>query len=147
MIWVFNNMKNERGQTLVEIVAAIGVVVILLTGLLAGAIGSLKAAQYGKAKSLAVQYGQNAMETVRNIRNNSWSDFFAYGSVSGTTWCLDKAGTWTETGTTCPPNIDTIFTRTVVFTWQDPNMVVDVTVSWQAGAYKVDLSTYFTEWR
>lgn len=146
----FNNMRRQKGQTLVEIVAAIGVVLLLLTGLLAGAVASLKAAQLGKTKSLAVHWGQEAMEIVRNKRNNSWSDFFTY---AGKTWCLDKAGTWTEMAAICPVNIDSVYTRTVVFTWHpdlNPNnekMGVDVSVSWQGGKYTVNLSTYFTQWR
>lgn len=146
MTWVFNNMNKEKGQTLVEIIAAIGVVIILVTGLLVGAIASLKSVQFGKAKSVALHYAQEAMENARNIRNNNWSDFFAYGSPSGKTWCLNKNGTWSQGGP-CPINIDGVYTRTVTFTWQDPTMNVDVTVSWQGGQYQVNLSTYFTQWK
>lgn len=133
-------MKKQTGQTLVEIVAAIGVVVLLLTGLLAGAIASLRAAQYSKSKSLAVHYGQEAMETVRNMRNNSWNDFSTYADK---TYCLDKAGAFKEPNTCLL--IDNTYTRNVVFTWNDPIMKVDVTVSWQGGS--IDLSTYFTQWK
>jgi type II secretory pathway pseudopilin PulG len=139
----------KKGQTLIEIIVAIGVVVLLVTGLLAGATATLKAAQYSRVKSLAVRYSQEALETARTVRNTGWETFSTYGSVGGITWCLNKAGSWTQAPGSCSPNIDNIYTRTVVFTWQDPKMNVAVSTTWTDGArtYRVDQTTYFTQWQ
>ncbi len=139
----------NKGQTLIEIVVAIGVVVLLVTGLVAGATVTLKAAQYAREKSLAVRYSQEAFEIVRKLRDSGWETFLTYGSAGGIIWCLDKAGSWTQSAVNCPVNIDTIYTRTVVFTWADPKMKADVSVVWTDGTrtYRVDQTTYFTQWQ
>lgn len=139
----------KKGQTLVEIVVAIGVLVLLVTGLLAGATVTLKAAQYSRTKSLALAFAGEALEKARSIRDTSWDGFLTYGSVLGTTWCLDKAGSWSLATGSCTANIDSVYTRSVVFTWQDPKMKIDVSVTWSDASrtYRVDQTTYLTQWQ
>lgn len=145
-------MKKDRcasGQTLVEIVVAIGVVVLLVTGLVAGATMTIKSAQYSRAKSSAVRYSQEALEKARALRDSGWEGFMAYGSPTGTTWCLDKSGSWTQGAVNCPVNIDGFYTRSVTYVWQDPNMKVSVATTWTDGVktYRVDLGTILTQWQ
>lgn len=138
--------KSTRGQTLAEVVVAIGVVVLLVTGLVVGTSVTLKASQYGKARSQAVQYAQEAVEMVRSVRDSGWSNIVTY---SGTTQCLNKAGQWTVKSGLCGYTIDSFYTREVSFTWNDPKMKVDVSVSWIDGnkTYTVPITTYFTQWK
>lgn len=140
--------KNTRGQTLAEVVVAIGVIVLLVTGLIVGTSVTLKASQYSKARSQAVQYAQEAVELSRNLRDSGWASFFVYGGVAPKSWCLDKAGTWTVMSNACSV-IDGLYTRQVTFTWDDPLMKTDVVVSWADGnkTYTVPISTYFTQWK
>ncbi|MBI5620308.1 hypothetical protein HY949_00840 [Candidatus Gottesmanbacteria bacterium] len=142
-------MKGQSGQTLAEVVVAIGVVVLLVTGLIFGTSVTLKASQYGKARSQAVQYAQEGVEITRALRDSGWTGFLAYGGVTPLSWCLDKSGVWTAMSGSCTPNIDAFYTRQVTFTWADPNMKADVTVSWQDGnkSYSVPITTYFTQWK
>ena len=141
--------KSSRGQTLAEVVVAIRVVVLLVTGLVVGTSVSLKASQYGKARSQAVQYAQEAVELSRNLRDSGWTGFMAYGGVTPKSWCLDKSGAWTAMSGACPANIDNFYTRQVTFTWNDPKMKVDVSVSWIDGnkTFTVPITTYFTQWK
>lgn len=134
---------------MVEIIVAIGVVVLLATGLIAGATVTIKSAQFGKSKTLAVRYSQEALEKARSLREAGWESFLLYGSVGGKQWCLDKSGVWTETITSCIPNIDNFYTRAVVFIWQDPSMKVDVTTTWIDGTktYTVTVGTILTQWQ
>lgn len=141
--------KYSRGQTLVEVIVAIGVVVLLVTGLIVGTSVTLKASQYGKMRSLGTQYAEEAIEAARNLRDSGWSTFFEYGGVTPKSYCLNKVGVWTLTVGSCSPNIDNFYTRMVTFTWADPHMNVDVAVTWVDGAktYTSSLSTYFTQWK
>lgn len=141
--------KSTKGQTLAEVVVAIGVVVLLVTGLVVGTSVSLKASQYGKARSQAVQYAQEAIEIARNVRDNGWTTFATYGGVSPVSWCLDKSGVWTAMSDSCSANIDNFYTRQVTLTWIDPKMKVDVSVSWIDGnkTYTMPITTYFTQWK
>ncbi|MDP1722704.1 MAG: hypothetical protein Q8L37_05840 [Candidatus Gottesmanbacteria bacterium] len=146
-----NHSEYQSGQTLAEVVVAIGVVVLLVTGLIFGTSVTLKASQYGKARSQAVQYAQEAIEVTRNLRDSGWTTFFTYGGVSPLSWCLNKAGVWTAMSGSCSTNIDTVYTRTVTLTWIeiDKKMKVDVVVSWIDGnkTFTVPVTTYFTQWK
>ena len=135
-----------RGQTLVEIVVVVGVVVLLVTGLVAGATAALKSSQYGRAKSLSVKYVQEGVELARSIRDRSWDEFFSY---NGKTWCVDQSAVWSDGTSGCTANIGTYFTRTVTLAWNDPNMQVDVSVSWIDGSrtLRSDVRTYLTKWQ
>lgn len=139
-------MKYQSGQTLAEVVVAIGVIVLLVTGLVVGTSVSLKASQYSKARSQAVKYAQEALELARNLRDSSWTTFFAFG---GTNQCLNKEGVWTQTSGACSANIDNFYTRSVTFTWDDPRMKIEVVASWVDGnkTYTVPISTYLTQWK
>lgn len=139
-------MKHQSGQTLAEVVVAIGVIVLLVTGLIVGTSVTLKASQYSKARSQAVQYAQEGVELARSLRDSSWTSFFA---LAGTSQCLDKNGVRTPMSGNCPVNIDNIYTRQVTFMWSDPRMKLDVVVSWIDGnkTYTVPISTYLTQWR
>lgn len=142
--------RKAQGQTLAEIVVVVGVVLLLVTGLVVGATASLKAARFSRTKSQAVRFAQEAVELARSLRDTSWISFASYGDVGGKLWCLDKTNVWTEsTGDSCQPNIDAVYTRSVKFTWIDPNMKVEVVVSWSDGTktYKATLTTYLTQWR
>lgn len=140
---------KQSGQTLAEVVVAIGVIVLLVTGLIVGTSVTLKASQYSKARSQAVQYAQEAVELSRNLRDSGWTGFFPYGAVTPISWCLDKAGSWTAMSGACSANIDNFYTRQVTFTWDDPRMKTDVVVSWIDGnkTHTVPISTYFTQWK
>ena len=139
-------MNDQSGQTLAEVVVALGVVVLLVTGLIVSTSVTLKASQHGKARGQAVQYAQGAVEMARALRDSSWTTFFLY---SGTSQCLNKAGEWTVMDGSCPFTIDDLYARAVTFTWNDPKMKVDVVVSWTDGAkvYSAPLTTYFTQWK
>lgn len=142
-------MNYQSGQTLAEVVVAIGVIVLLVTGLIVGTSVTLKASQYSKARSQAVQYAQEAVELARNLRDSGWTDFMTYSGVTPKSWCLDKAGVWTAMSGSCSANIDNFYTRQVTLTWDDPRMKVDVVVSWIDGnkTYTVPITTYFTRWK
>lgn len=136
----------KKGQTLAEVIVVVAVVLLLITGLIAGATASLKSAGFSRSKSLSVRYAEEAVELARGIRDGGWENFLSFSNKS---WCLNKTGTWTENNGSCPVNIDNIYTRSVTFTWQDPKMKIDVSVSWQDGGktFTTDTTTYLTQWR
>lgn len=140
---------SNGGQTLVEVVVAIGAVMLIVTGLIIASTASLNAGQFVKLQGSAVHYAQGGVELARTLRNEGWDAFAAYGNASGISWCLDGDGTWSSVPVGgCPYAIENTFARTVVFTWQDPKMQVDVTVSWLRGGtvQSTSLTTYLTKW-
>jgi len=68
-------MKREDGQTLIEILLAVGVAAAIITAIAAVVISALNNATFRKNQNLATSYAQQGMEVVRAIRDRSWTDF------------------------------------------------------------------------
>ena len=146
------NDSSSRGQSLAEVIIAVSVVVLVITGLIAGTTASLKTSQFNRSRSLAVKYAQSAMEETRKLRDTGWTAFESYGNSSGNTWCLDNESEWTDVVTDCDMNlyVEGIYNRTVTLTWDAINsrMIVDVLVSWRdTESHSVSLSSILTQWR
>lgn len=136
-----------RGQTLAEIVVALGIVLILVTGLIVGGTSAVRTSDQGRMRSKAIQYAQEGIELTRKLRDESWTTFQARSGL----WCLDGSGVWTQAVGVCPVNINSTFTRGVTFAWNAAalRMEITMTVTWQDGSatHKSELVTYFTEWQ
>ncbi len=91
---------GEGGQTLIEVLLALGVAVIIVTAITAVIVTALNNATFTKNQNLANQYVQQGMEIVRAIRDKSWNDFFNYNL---TNYCLPQDSTVPEhkTGPSC----------------------------------------------
>jgi len=146
------HVHTQTGQTLLELVIAIGVAGLIITGLVVAALSSLRYSQESRMRSSAVKYAQESLELARATRDTSgWDTFFAYTGSETKTWCLDAAKTWTEDdGTGCGAiEAGSQFRRSVTFTWNDPVVEVVSTVTWHSGStdLSTSLTTYLTEWR
>jgi type II secretory pathway pseudopilin PulG len=135
----------NSGQTLVEIIVVVGVVVLLVTGLVIGTTSSLRIGEAGKIRSQAVKLAQEGIELARTVRDTQWSSFAAMNGA----YCLGETNVWTPATGICAVNIGTTFTRTVDFAFVDPRMTVTATVTWQDsnGTKQTSLKTYFTKWK
>lgn len=58
-----------RGQTLVEVLIAMGVAVIVMTAMTTAVLTSLNNAQYSKLQNQATQYAQQGMEVTQSYRD------------------------------------------------------------------------------
>ena len=144
---------SESGQTLLELVIALGVVAVVITALVSAVTASLRYGQSTRFRSRAVKFAQEGVELTRKIRDEQpWSTFFAYTAGDGR-WCLDSSGVWTDDdgNGTCPIASGDNFWRSVHFLW-DPiasSMIVTARVSWgdRGIPSTVELVTYFTQWK
>ena len=143
------NISKQKGQTLLELIISIGVVVFVMLGLVVAVTSSLRFSQASRNRSRAVKYAQEAIEITRQLRDgNLWATFLDYTGQTSKTWCLSSDGVWTVENGSCVP-LDGIFTRNVVLTWNDPQVLVHVDVSWQDGnrVLHSQLDTYLTQWK
>ena len=83
--------RYESGQSLIEIVLVLSVVVMVITGITFAVTSSLKNATFSKNQNLASAYAQQGMEIVRGIRDRSWSAFFSL--PGGPFFCLPQNST------------------------------------------------------
>lgn len=145
-------LQHNAGQTLLELVIAIGVVAIIITGLVSAATASLRYGQESRLRTTAVKYAQSALELARQIRDSQPADVFLGYSGSGTQiWCLDSTNAWTKNdGSGCPPiQSGSPYIRTVTFSWDGTTMTVTSNVSWILGGKttSAQLGTVLTQWR
>ena len=68
--------RNEKGQSLVDVVAAIALAVIVALALVGITTTSIRNARFAKNQSLATKYAQETMEKIRAKRDqDSWDNF------------------------------------------------------------------------
>jgi len=138
----------KKGQSLVEAVVTLGVVILLVSGLVVGSTLSLGRAGNSKSRSLATTYAQEGLELARRERDAGWSQFV---SVRSGRFCVEESAI-VEPATPCPI-IGGAFYRELVFTpgTEDPVKTMNVisTVSWYQGNQEehVILETQLTNWK
>lgn len=141
----------RRGQTLLELILALGVIAVVLTGLVSAVTTSLRYGQSSQYRSRGVKYAQEGLELARKLRDsNSWETFFTYSGAGTMSWCLNDVGIWTQSdGSGCPMASGSMFWRTITFTWSDPIMDVESEVSWEdrSPLSRVAFRTYLSQWR
>lgn len=143
----------SSGQTLLEIIVAVGVMVLLITGLVVGTSVSLRTSQYGQRRSQATKYAQEGIEIMRALRDSTdWDEYIALDTngSGATLLCLGNDQNPTQ-ATSCDPNLgeNNTYTRDVSFDWNSPDsrVEVSVTVSWSEAGQTPDvtLDTFFTK--
>ena len=142
----------RRGQSLFEVVFAIGVSALIITGIVVLAGNAVSNSTFSKNKTLAGRFTQEAVEWLRGERDADWDGFYLNSSTS--TWCLPSLDWNLAKIGVCSAN-DTIlsnanFKREVNFTQIDiGNVETKVKVSWQdgSGLHEVSTVTNFTDWR
>lgn len=128
--------KWESGQSLVETIAALGVVVIIIFALISITTISIRNATFAKNQALATKYAQKSIEEARELRDRYTGDFFDTGS-SVYSDCISPG---------LPPSP---FTLTRDCDLETPDrMMVQVTASWTdaKGDHQSELTTYLTRW-
>jgi len=77
-------MKQQQGQSLVEMIVVIGVVVLLTTGIVVGTTTSLSRSETSETRSQALSYAQEGIELARGLRDAGWNTFTALGNPQST---------------------------------------------------------------
>jgi type II secretory pathway pseudopilin PulG len=124
--------NREDGQSLVEVVAALGVVGIVLLGLMALATYSLRNINFARNQALATQYAQEGMEMIRQSRDNSPSAFFA----SDCSRDSETVGSNFIREINCELLAENKMKVTVRVVWSDAQ-----------GSHDSELITYLTKWK
>lgn len=102
--------KTQKGQTLIEVLAAFGIAVSLVTAITVTIIFALSTTQSSKNTNTATQNAQQGMEIVRRMQNLG-----GLQNLADDTYCLSGGGSLTEKGglPNCPSDTNT-FVREVI---------------------------------
>jgi Tfp pilus assembly protein PilV len=141
----------RKGQSLFEVVFALGVIGIVMVGIVALATTSIRNASFSRNQSVATRYMQEGVEWLREQRDLDWDTFRSY---AGNTWCLNGSplASWGAAGGCGGGTISgTIFTREVALSQisvTPPIIEADVTVVWQdaQGLHDARTVTRLTSW-
>lgn len=137
-------MKTALGQTLFELVVAIAVAVLVVTGIVAVVTVSVRNANFARDQAQATRYGQEAMEWLRQERNKDWATF--RGRAASPKWCL-KNLSW-DTPVPCSSSdfiSGTYFLRWAELAVSDDSVSALVRVSWtdSQGTHQSRVDTVF----
>jgi type II secretory pathway pseudopilin PulG len=150
------NINLQKGQSLYELIVAIGISALVIVGVVSLATSSIQNSTYSKNQSLATVYAQEATEWLRGQRDASITIFLA--NTAHSPWCLNlEPPAWPGSSGACGSTDfisgTTLFKRYVSFIITSPSsktqIEADVVVSWvdAKGTHQVTNSTNFSDWR
>jgi prepilin-type N-terminal cleavage/methylation domain-containing protein len=123
-----------KGQTLIEVLVALGIISIIVTSVASIVTSSLGNTEYSKDQNTATKYAQEGLEVARSVRNNNYNTF----AVLNGNYCLAKGdSTLGPAQGSCTVNIDNYFIRKIQIE-QSPGCGSNVSkvtsiVAWQDG--------------
>lgn len=126
---------RESGISLIEVVAAMAIAVLIITGLVFTAGEAIKNAQFSKNQALATKYAEEGMDKIRSER--------------------DRAADWTTFKANCLTyNLGTVpvpFTRTInceEVGGDTEKRKITVTVTWtdSSGSHQSQLTSFLSNW-
>lgn len=144
--------KGTSGQSLFEVVFAVGMSALIITAVVILAANALSNSTFSKNKALAGRFTQEAVEWLRSQRDENWDDFYnrsltTVWCLPGVDWSLAKVGTCDTTDTIVS---NSNFQREINFTGVGIGTVeTKVAVYWRDGhgLHEVSTITNFTDWR
>ena len=127
-------LKIFRGQSLIEVVAAIGILSLIVAASIFGTTVAVRNSNSAKNQVLATKYASETMENTRKARDLDWDSF------------------WQKKGTEENSSIaGTNFSRKIKYEdisgGANDKMKVTAAVSWtdSVGVHKSELVSYFTK--
>lgn len=121
----------EKGQSMFEVIFAIGIAAIVLVALVSVSTASLRNSTFANANSQASKLAQECIEHVRELRDTNWATLPS-GNYSG-----GLCGN------------DSYFTRSAQITKAADSADVLVIVEWTdgTGVHQVRVDTILTNWQ
>lgn len=137
-----------KGETIIEVLIALAIGVGILSAITLAVITALKNTTQSTSQQQATQYAQDALESIRNMKENKITTFL---SLPNTTYCFADSCTYLSTdsgscgpkGIECGLNVANRYIREVTIqhnassceeATNDPTLTqskVSVTVSWR----------------
>ena len=138
--------RFQRGQSLFEVVVAIAISALVVTAIVSLATNSIQNTSYSRDKTLASGYVEEAMEWLRQERDNNVEFKTKATTTAGKSYCLDDLSTWPALSDCTSDQFigDTNFKRTLSFPYYNEDYVeARITVFWKdsKGTHEVSSST------
>lgn len=135
--------KAQSGFSLVEVLLAVSVFSLIVTGLIGGLIYGQESTALAGQRARAAILADEGLEAVRNIRDANFSNL-----TDGTFGLTTTGNQWNLSGSS---DATDIFTRAITISAVDAKRKqVTSTVTWQQNAQRngtVSVVTYLTNWK
>lgn len=141
----------SSGQSIFEVVLAIGISALIITALVSLASNSIQNASFSRSKTLAANYAQEATEWLRGQRDSGFTDFKNNVQQGSPVMCLNQLN-WAIGPCSGSTITGTPFTREVTFVNADVDgktiIRADIVVYWtdSKGSHKTTSATNFSDW-
>jgi type II secretory pathway pseudopilin PulG len=153
--------KFQKGQSLFELLLAIGISAMIIVVLVSLVSNALQNATFARNETLAARYAEAATEWLRGQRDNNITTFVSNAVSAPTSWCLRDENltdsSWNRHAPCSTGASDRItgtpFYRQVDFMVNTVSgkriYTADITVSWtdSNGQHRVKSTTKFSDWR
>ena len=139
-----SNVKcSQRGFSLVEVLLAVSIFGLIVTGLIGGLIYGQQSTALAGQRARAVMLADEGLEAVRNIRDENFSNL-----TDGPFGLTTTGNQWNLSGSS---DVTDIFTRQIVISTVDAKRKnVTANVAWQQNPQRtgqVQVVTYLTNWK
>lgn len=127
---------RENGQSLIEVLAALAVVLLVVLALVVAVTTSVKSSDFARKRTQASSFAQQGMEKARSYRDqNSWATFST------------NCGNLSALGLSSTPAPSFTLTVSCVDEGSSTKKKIIVTVSWTdtSGTHNSQLISYFTK--
>lgn len=135
---------NLRGFSLVEVLLAVSVFALFVTGLIGGLIYGIQSTALGGQRARAVFLAEEGLEASRNIRDANFSNL-----ADGTSGLAISGNQWIFSGSS--DTTDGFYTRQITISTAGTNRKQIIsTVTWQQSSQRtgsITLTTYLTNWK
>jgi hypothetical protein len=144
---------NTAGQSLFEIVVALGVIALVVVALVLMSSVTIRNNNFARDKTLATRYSEEGIEWLRGERDAGFTVFAAHSSTGGSVYCLQSLD-FTNVGA-CGAGEEiagTSFKRELTLTTitVGTNSVIEAIVNayWtdHQGTHNVKSATNFSDW-
>jgi Tfp pilus assembly protein PilV len=152
-----NSRHSQKGQTLFELIIAIAIGVVIITGIVILTTLSVGNSTLSKNDASGLRYAQEGIEWIRAERDKSWATTVSKSSSTTQNYCISTLS-WSTSGTctTAQTISGTIYTRTLSLTSHDYDgdsltETIDaiVLIRWSEGGkqHTSQLATQLTSWK
>jgi type II secretory pathway pseudopilin PulG len=149
----FIKSKKSGGQSLLELLVALTLIMLVVVAVVGLAAVSIKASYFAKRETASKRYAEEAMEWLREYKKNNWHDLLANkadADPGDIDFCLNNLNF--STAGACTSFLGGIYKRELkIYKYdlnppQKPKVDVEVLVSWSdsSGNHLTRLKSIFT---
>lgn len=143
--------KLQNGQSIIEVMVAIGLISLVLITLVGAASLSIVSSTFSRNQTQAANFTEQAAEWLRSEKDSGWTTFRSHANTRN--WCLTNLSWLTAPSRSCGSSDyipGTVFVRGLSFTINaDGSVQATIQTSWvdARGTHAVPTTVLFTNWK